>query len=387
MSFGDAVTVGDALTVGDAVTALAAEGILTSEQILATAEGIRAVQRPDGAIPWFHGGHLDPWDHTEAAMALDAVGAHDAALAAYRWLAATQNPDGSWYAAYADAPGGVSEATDLMREANFTAYLAVGVWHHWLATGDGGFLAEMWRPVRRAMDFVLSLQDAGGEIRWCRDADGQVAGEALLTGSSSMYQALRCALAVAEQVGRPQPDWEVACGRLGHALLAHPERFADKNTYSMDWYYPILGTALRGTGAVERIARDWDRFVVPGLGARCVDTNPWVTGGETCELVLSPWAVGEEARARQLLTDIQHLRDEADGMYWTGRVYEARGEHLPAIWPEEKTAWTAGSVLLALAVLAGEKATVAVFGGEGLPEGLPASCGDEACRITTPPTA
>jgi hypothetical protein len=356
-------------------------GIRRAAKISARADGIRALQRPDGAIPWFHGGHLDPWDHTEAAMALDAVGAYEAAAAAYRWLAASQNSDGSWCAAYADAPAGVTEVTDRACEANFTAYIAVGVWHHWLATGDDDFLAELWPAVRRAMGFVLGLQAPGGEILWRRDADGQAAEEALLTGSSSIYQALRCALAIAEQVGQSQPDWEVACGRLGHALLSHPERFADKGTYSMDWYYPILGTVLRGTAAEERIAESWDRFVVPEFGVLCVSTNPWVTGGETCELALALWAIGDVARARQLLTDIQHLRYEPDGMYWTGRVYEARGEDLPAIWPEEKTAWTAGSVLLALAVLAGEKATVAVFGGEGLPEGLPVSCEVGACRV------
>jgi hypothetical protein len=355
----------------EAAALLASENILTDAQISATAAGIAALQRPDGAIPWFHGGHLDPWDHTEAAMALDAVGSHRAAEAAYRWLAASQNPDGSWYSAYADSPEGVVEATSLIRESNFTAYIAVGVWHHWLATGDDEFLEELWHPVRRAMDFVLELQAPGGEILWCRDADDSLASEALLTGSSSIYQALRCALAIAEQVGRPQPDWEVACGQLGHALVAHPDRFADKSTYSMDWYYPILGTALRGDAAARRIAGSWDRFVVPGLGVRCVKTNPWVTGGETCELVLSLWAIGDVERARTLLQDVQHLRDDADGMYWTGYVYADK-----AIWPEEKTSWTAGSVILALAVLAEEKATVAVFGGEGLPVG----CDSETCR-------
>ena len=368
------------MTFGEAAAMLASENVLSAEQIRRTAEGIAAIQRPDGAIPWFHGGHLDPWDHTEAAMALDAVGRHEAALAAYRWLAASQNPDGSWYAAYADSPGGVSEPTTRLREANFTAYIAVGVWHHWLATGDEDFLAEMWEPVRRAIEFVLSLQAPGGEILWCRDEKDQIAGEALLTGSSSIYQALRCALAIAEQAGHAMPDWELACGQLGHALVEHPERFADKGSYSMDWYYPILGTALRGEAAERRIAESWDRFVVPGLGARCVDTNPWVTGGETCELVLSLWAVGEVARARTLLRDIQHLRDETDGMYWTGYVYESRDGNPIAFWPVEKTAWTAGSVLLALAVLAEEKATVAVFGGEGLPEGLPVACETEDCR-------
>ncbi|MFL6117295.1 MAG: prenyltransferase, partial [Catenulispora sp.] len=323
---------------------------------------------------------LDPWDHTEAAMALDVAGLPERALAAYRWLAASQNPDGSWYAAYADAPEGVTEPTNRLRETNFTAYIAVGVWHHWLATGDEDFLAEMWEPVRRAVDFVLALQTPGGEILWCRDEQDRAAGEALLTGCSSMYQALRCALAIAEQVGRARPDWELACGRLGHALTDHRDQVADQSTYSMDWYYPVLGTALRGAAAEERIAEGWDRFVVPGFGARCVSPNPWVTGGETCELVLALWAVGDVERARTLLRDIQHLRDEEDGMYWTGRTFKADAQgNPPAIWPVEKTAWTAGSVLLALAVLAEEKATVAVFGGEGLPDGLPVLCADQEC--------
>jgi len=377
------------MTVGSVRTAegrdaaaglLAGEGVLSVEQVHTTVEGIAALQRPDGAIPWFHGGHLDPWDHVEAAMALDVAGLPDRALAAYRWLAASQNPDGSWYAAYADAPEGVSEPTNRLRETNFSAYMAVGVWHHWLATGDEDFLAEMWPPVRRAVDFVLSLQTSGGEILWCRDEQDREAGEALLTGCSSMYQALRCALAIAEQVESARPDWELACGQLGHALTAHPERFADKGAYSMDWYYPVLGTALRGADAEERIAQGWDTFVVPGWGVRCVTPNNWVTGGETCELALALWAIGDGERARTLLRDIQHLRDEADGLYWTGYAFkEDQDGNPPAIWPQEKTAWTAGSLLLALAVLAEENATVAVFGGAGLPEGLPVACSVAEC--------
>ena len=377
------------MTVGSVRTAegrdaaaglLAGEGVLSVEQVHTTVEGIAALQRPDGAIPWFHGGHLDPWDHVEAAMALDVAGLPDRALAAYRWLAASQNPDGSWYAAYADAPEGVSEPTNRLRETNFSAYMAVGVWHHWLATGDEDFLAEMWPPVRRAVDFVLSLQTSGGEILWCRDEQDREAGEALLTGCSSMYQALRCALAIAEQVESARPDWELACGQLGHALTAHPERFADKGAYSMDWYYLVLGTALRGADAEERIAEGWDTFVVPGWGVRCVTPNNWVTGGETCELALALWAIGDGERARTLLRDIQHLRDEADGLYWTGYAFkEDQDGNPPAIWPQEKTAWTAGSLLLALAVLAEENATVAVFGGAGLPEGLPVACSVAEC--------
>ena len=58
-----------------------------------------------------------------------------------------------------------------------------------------------------------------------------------------MYQSLRCAIALAERMGEPQPDWELAAAQLGHAVACHPEAFADKSRFSMDWYYPVLGGA------------------------------------------------------------------------------------------------------------------------------------------------
>ena len=42
----------------------------------------------------------------------------------------------------------------------------------------------------------------------------------------------------------------------------------------MEWYYPVLGGALRGEAAQARIDERWDDFVVPGLGIRCVDHRP-----------------------------------------------------------------------------------------------------------------
>ncbi|MFF4605243.1 prenyltransferase/squalene oxidase repeat-containing protein [Streptomyces sp. NPDC001339] len=341
-------------------------GVLTAEQAARTVAGILATQREDGAIPWFRGHHLDPWDHTEAAMALDAAGEHERAEAAYDWLARHQNPDGSWYAAYAD--GDAETPTDRGRETNFCGYIAVGVWHHYLSTGDDAFLDRMWPTVYAAIEYVLELQQPGGAIGWKREDDGTPVTDALLTGSSSLYQALRCALALAEQREEPQPDWELAVGRLGHAIRSHPERFLDKARYSMDWYYPILGGAVRGEEARRRIDADWERFVVPGLGVRCVLPNPWVTGGESAELALALWAMGESERAVQILTWIQHLRAE-DGMYWTGYVFDD-----DAIWPPERTAWTAGSLLLAVAAVGGDEATTSVFGGERLPTGLDPDC-------------
>jgi len=341
---------------------------LNAAAIGQTADSIAAAQSASGQIPWFPGGLTDPWDHIEAAMGLDVAGRHDEARAAYEWLRRTQNPDGSWYRAYR---GDV--VVDAVRESNFAAYLAVGLLHHFRLTRNDQFADRMWPTLEAGLTFVLDLQTAGGEILWARGPDGTAAREALLTGCSSMYHSLRCALALAQHRGEQQPDWELSAYKVGHVLGAHPERFSPRERYSMDWYYPILGGALRGSAADERLGAGWDQFVVPGLGVRCVSDRPWVTGAETCELVLALCALGEHGRAAELFASIQHLRDD-DGSYWTGYVYPD-----DARWPEERTTWTAGAVLLAAAALTGEPD---VFGAAELPAGpdeVIVACDEDTC--------
>ncbi len=41
---------------------------------LPTVNFIRQVQQSSGAIPWFEGGHCDPWDHIESAMGFSVHG-------------------------------------------------------------------------------------------------------------------------------------------------------------------------------------------------------------------------------------------------------------------------------------------------------------------------
>jgi hypothetical protein len=269
-------------------------------------------------------------------MAMSVAGYRAEAEAAYEWSRRTQRDDGSWPL---QTRGETVE--DAAADTNFCGYLAVGVWHHLLIFGDDGFAARMWAPVRDAIDFVLSLQTERGEIVWARSPDGHIAGEALLSGCSSLYHSVRCALALADYLARPQPRWELALARLGHVLRHHPEAFAPKHRYSMDWYYPVLGGALRGNAAEQRLRLRWDDFVVDGLGIRCVDDRPWVTGAETCELVLALDAVGERDQAVALFASMQHLR-EPDGSYWTGLVF-TDGKW----WPEERPTWTAAAVVLA----------------------------------------
>ncbi len=338
-------------------------GVLTPEQCRRTALSIAASQEPSGAIPWFEGGHTDPWDHVECAMALGAAGLLEPARAAFEWCLATQRSDGSWPIRLRDG-----RAEDTNSDSNFCAYIATGVWHHVLITGDRGFAQRMWPVVTRAIDFVLDLQSDGGEVYWARTESGPVR-EALLTGCASVYHSIRCALALANHLDDPQPEWEVAVGRLRHAIVEHAESFLAKDAHSMDWYYPVLGGALRGRVARARIDERWRDFVVPGLGVRCVDHRPWVTGAETCELVLALDGIGDPARAREQFAAMHHLR-EGDGSYWTGLVFDD-GKR----WPEERTTWTGAAVILAADALSGTTPGSGIFRGSGLPRGLESDLG------------
>jgi len=330
-----------------------------STPLLATVDGIARVQHLDGSIPWVAGGKADPWNMVEAAMALDVGGRHDDAARAYLWLASHQLPDGGWYSYYLG-----DEVIDRTRDTNITAYVAVGAWHHYLSTDDAAFLRAQWPVVERAIDHVLAHQSASGEIAWRSDdpADG-----ALLTGSSSIHLSLRCAIAVAERVGEPRPDWELSLAVLGSAIALREDSFLDKSRWAMDWYYPILGGVLRGEAARSRIDQRWEAFVVEGLGVRCVSDRPWITAAETCELVMALDAIGETDRARQLLDWVQFLRHD-DGTYWCGMNFEGERFDAPGqYFTADQPTWNSAAVVLATHALEGSGPTAGFFRGETLP--------------------
>ena len=244
-------------------------------------------------IPWFPGGHADPWNHVEAAMALDLGGHRADGRAGLRVARRMQRPDGAWHQYYlAD-----SVEQDKL-DANVCAYVAAGVWHHFLLTGDQGFVETMWPVVERAIDFVLDLQRPRGEIIWARHADGTPWSFALLTGSSSICHSLRCAIALAEHLGHERPDWELSAGRLADVIAHEPEAFAPKHRWAMDWYYPVLTGVVGGAEGRARLADRCDTFVMDGKGVRCVSDRPWITVAETCECALAHLAVGDRATRR-----------------------------------------------------------------------------------------
>lgn len=315
-------------------------GVISPDAIAAM---IRNCQRPDGEIPWSTGDKTDPWDHVESAMGLTIAGDYTSAVKAFRWLKSRQLPQGAWYAAYRNG-----EPEDRTLDANMTAYIAVGLYHYHLVTGDRGLLEEMWPVLTAAMGFTISLQTPSGEIHWAISPDGEVDRKALLTGSSSIYMSLKCAGAIAQVLGRPQLLWTVAADRLAAALRYGQHRFDQtKSRFSMDWFYPILAGAVTGEAGRRRIEAHWSKFVIDGKGVRCVSDEPWITIAETSELCLALNAMGDPLRAERLF-DWMTAHRYPDDTFWCGFTVPDG-----TIWPEERVTWTNAVVLMAADALYG----------------------------------
>ncbi len=323
-----------------------------------TAAYIASCQRQDGAIPWFPGHYVDPWNHTEAAMALSLCGYEEQAQRAYNWLCDEQLPNGAWWSAHPSGANGHG----AWSESHFSAYIATGAWQHYLITDDQSFLCEIWPIVRRAINHVVSLQIADGTIPWGIDAAGTPLSGALRAVCSSVHKSLQCALCLSAAIGdtHHDNDWRTAQQRLGAALRRDaPADFdndgIDRRRFAMDWFYPVLSGALPKSIGRKRLLQRWDEFVVAGLGCRCVSDQPWVAVAESSELVMALITVGWKDRAARLYHNL-HLWHLPDGSYWTGHQFAL---NIP--WPAERTTWTAAAVVLAGMALRNESAAATVL--------------------------
>jgi len=363
---------------------------LSPKAFEATASWLAAHQKDSGEILWTLGGKSDPWDHVHAAMGLAAAGRIDAARAAYRFMARTQDENGAWAAERVG--GAVTRAT---HETNHAAYLATGLCHFDQATRDRDFLREMWPTLERAIDWVVKLQLESGAIAWA-EKKGKVWRAPLITGSSSVHGSLIAALRVAENLDYDRPLWRAALARLTAVLRRPGKVFIDTDLpekpgrHAMDFYYPVLGGAIRGHAGRELLTSSPDAaaFIDEDLGCRCVRDQPWYTVAESSELVLAFHAVGLSQRASEIFHWLQGQRDE-DGAYWTGTTHPEKIR-----FPEgEKTTWTAATVLLAHDALMSETTasdffrtldanTVSIMRKRSVGERAPAARYDE---LTTTP--
>ena len=146
------------------------DGVITADEIEESAASIAALQLPCGMIPWYPGGHCDPWNHVETAMALTVTGRLDEASLAYDWLLQMQRPDGSWHNYYIEDPASCSTGSTIVVEdakldTNVCAYIATACG----TTGSSPRIGTSSSDVaggRRAIDWVLSMQTERGEVVW-----------------------------------------------------------------------------------------------------------------------------------------------------------------------------------------------------------------------------
>ena len=301
---------------------------------------ILEVQNQDGSIPWEKGKKLDPWDHIEAAMGLSIAGNKVEAEKAFIWLSDNQLDDGSWYSEYIE-----SVPQTKRRETNFSAYLATGLFHYFLIFEDKKFLERLFPSLEKAMDFVISSQTSKGDIYWAKEEGIEILDDSLITGSSSIYKSLECAIAIYNILGKPIENLSESRLSLKNSINNNPERYdrswESKSRYSMDWYYPILCGVYDDKKGISIIDSKWSDFIVLGMGCKCVVEEPWVTVAESSELVIALVKLGLIEKAEYIFNSLHQWRDE-DGLYWTGYVYTDE-----KFWPVEKPTWTAGAVLLA----------------------------------------
>jgi hypothetical protein len=175
---------------------------------------------------------------------------------------------------------------------------------------------------------------------------------------------LVCAIRIVERLGMERPHWRKARERLARVLRNQQTVFTETDLpekpgrHSMDWYYPVLGGAIRDEAGRKRLldASLTSAFIEEGVGCRCVKDKPWYTIAETCELVLALDGAGLTERARQVLSWTRWLRTDS-GAYWTGATHPAH-----EIFPEgEQTTWTAAAVLIATDAVQRQSATSGFF--------------------------
>ena len=128
--------------------------------------------------------------------------------------------------------------------------------------------------------------------------------------------------------------WMDALARLGDAIRNRPTLFnMTKSRFSMDWFYPVLCGAVTGVDAGRRIERHWKKYVVEGLGVRCVSDQPWVTIAESSELVLALAAMGDEEKAHFVFNWLsEHVFD--DGSFMSGKVNPHQKEPSSKVWSQ-----------------------------------------------------
>ena len=330
------------------------DGVADRRELAATVDAIAEWQLPSGMIPWFPGGHADPWNHVEAAMALALGGRIARGRAGLRVAGRTAAARRRVAPVLPGRPRRAGQARRQrvrLRRHRRVAPLAA----------DRATAASSRRCGRSSSapsSSCSTCRPPRGEILWARHADGTPWSFALLTGSSSICHSLRCAIALAEHLGHERPDWELSAARLAHVIRHRSPTRSPRSTAGRWTGTTRCSPACSiGDDGRARLPTAFDAFVMDGRGVRCVGDRPWVTVAETCECAAGP---PRRRRARappsELFGWAQQYRLDG-GRYWTGTVYPDEA-HFPG---DEQSTYTAASVVLAADGLSGTSTASALF--------------------------
>ena len=296
-------------------------------------------------VPWYRGGHADPWNHVEATMALAAGGRWGEVERAFDWLAANQLADGSWCTFY------LADGVD--RAAPGPQRLRLPCHRRPVVLAAGRRRRRCWRNCGRC---------SSGRISWClryqrqgEKLPGPLAPTAPSALSLCSLRPRRSNTPCARRPGSPSSSatsveaeiWSAAAGRAAEAVAGRPGSFEPKDRWAMDWYYPVLSGAVVGRRSPAAHARALERA---GRGrARAFAASPTRPGSRQPRRRNAPWlrqGPGFRAEAEELLAWTAHLR-ASDGSYWTGCVHPECVRYPGG----QKSTYSAAAVLIADHVL------------------------------------
>ncbi|MEX6429386.1 hypothetical protein [Ferrimicrobium acidiphilum] len=300
-------------------------------------DSICTLQDRRGMIPWAAGHHADPWNHTEAVIAL-ALGRRPLeALHGLEWLARAVNRDGSYCQFYTS-----SAVLEPRIDLNNCLYPSVGLLAYLVGTRDAGNVRRLLRTFDVTVDFVLRQQRPDGSFPWALSPDRTPMDGSLLAGSSAMLISLEAVEAVDALMGRNRPQIKESYGALASFIRDPASRFLAKDAWAMDAYYPVLAGVYDEVTARARMRLFLEDHWIAGEGIQAIAESRWVTTAETAETAMALIRIGDLALARRLLGDIEQLRCP-DGGYLTGWVLPQRVS-FPA---DEESAYSAAAVVIA----------------------------------------
>ena len=295
-------------------------------------------------------------------MALDVGGRTDRGRArpTSGW-SRMQRPDGAWHQLLPGRPA--SSRTKL--DTNVCAYVATGVWHHYLLTGDRGFLEAMWPVVERAIDFVLRPADAARRDRLGPPRRRHARGRSPCS-PARRPSATACAARSRSPSGSATsvPTGSSPPRRLAHVDRARARRVRAQAPLGDGLVLPGARRRRHAAPAGRSSARRAPEHVRDGRARACAASRTG-RGSPRPRPASARWPTWPSATRPRLSSCSRwaqaHRHD--DGAYWTGIVYP-EGTSFPG---DERTTYTAAAVVLAADALSRASAASGLFLGEDIP--------------------